>query len=120
MNDYFELETDGDGIARLLLNRPERMNAMTPAFFELLRDAVQHLHDEGRARVLVISALGKHFSAGMSLETFTGGQVLPPTTTPRARLSFQDTLRRLMACFDVLDAARFPVICAIQGGCIGG
>jgi enoyl-CoA hydratase len=120
MNDYFELETDGDGIARLLLNRPERMNAMTPAFFEMLRDAVQQLHDEGRARVLVISALGKHFSAGMSLDTFTGGQVLPPTTTPRARLSFQDTLRRLMACFDVLDAARFPVICAIQGGCIGG
>jgi enoyl-CoA hydratase len=25
-----------------------------------------------------------------------------------------------MACFDVLDEARFPIICAVQGGCIGG
>ena len=25
-----------------------------------------------------------------------------------------------MACFDAIDEARFPVICAVQGGCIGG
>ena len=120
MNDFFQLETGADGVATLTLNRPERMNTLTPAFFELLRSAVQRLHDEGQARVLVIASQGKHFSAGMALDTFTAGEVLPPTVTPRARLSFQDTLRRLMACFDVLDTARFPVICAIQGGCIGG
>ena len=45
---------------------------------------------------------------------------MPDTRTARGRLSFQDSLRRLMACFDVLDEARFPVICAVQGGCIGG
>lgn len=125
MNDYFELDSGADGIAQLRLNRPERMNTMTLAFFELLRDAVQRLNDEGLTRVLVISAQGKHFSAGMALDTFTeagpGGEpALPPTATARGRLSFQDTVRRLMACFDVLDTARFPVICAIQGGCIGG
>ena len=42
------------------------------------------------------------------------------TQTSRTRLSFQESLRRLMGCFDVLDEVRFPVICAIQGGCIGG
>src|SRR5204863_839616 len=26
----------------------------------------------------------------------------------------------LMSCFDVLDSVRIPVVCAIQGGCIGG
>jgi enoyl-CoA hydratase len=93
---------------------------MAPPFFPALRDAVGRLDAEGKTRVLVISSTGKHFSAGMALDTFTAGEVLPPTGTPRARLSFQDTLRRLMACFDVLDTARFPVICAIQGGCIGG
>ena len=122
-NDFFALDAAADGIAHLQFNRPERMNSMTPAFFELLRDAVQRLHDTGQTRVLVISAQGKHFSSGMALETFGGqgqGQTLPPTATARGRLAFHDTLRRLMACFDVLDAARFPVICAIQGGCIGG
>ena len=121
MNDFFQLDDAGaDGVAHLRLNRPERMNAMTPAFFELLRAAVQRLHDEGRVRVLVISSQGKHFSAGMALDTFGPGDALPSTATARGRLSFQDTLRRLMACFDVLDTARFPVICAVQGGCIGG
>ncbi|MBK6865182.1 MAG: enoyl-CoA hydratase/isomerase family protein [Ideonella sp.] len=121
MNDFFQLDTAADGIAHLQFNRPERMNTMTLAFFELLREAVQRLHDEGRSRVLVISAQGAHFSAGMALDTFGSADPTSATTaTARGRLSFQDTLRRLMACFDVLDAARFPVICAVQGGCIGG
>ena len=42
------------------------------------------------------------------------------TGTARARLNFQDTLRQLIDCFSALDEARFPVICAIQGGCVGG
>jgi enoyl-CoA hydratase len=119
MNDYFQLDV-ADGIAHLQLNRPERMNTMTPAFFPLLRDAVQALHDAGQVRVLVISSTGKHFSAGMALDTFAGSEAMLHTETPRARLSFQDSLRRLMACFDVLDTVHFPVICAMQGGCIGG
>ena len=145
MNEFFDLQRS-DGIAHLQLNRPERMNTLAPAFFPALRDAVRALHDEGRTRVLLISSTGKHFSAGMALEVFAEGpqgeaapgaerrdphgdaqrqavgallQMLD-TTTPRARLSFQDSLRKLMDCFNALDEARFPVICAVQGGCIGG
>ena len=119
MNDFFELDVAG-AIAHLQLNRPERLNTMAPPFFPLLRDAVQALHDGGQVRVLVISSTGKHFSAGMALDTFDAGADMLDTGTARARLNFQDALRRLMACFDALDTARFPVICAIQGGCIGG
>jgi enoyl-CoA hydratase len=119
MNDFFQLHIDSD-IAHLQLNRPERMNTMAPAFFPALRDAVQALHDEARARVLVISSTGKHFSAGMALDTFAQDGLALGTATARDRLNFQDSLRRLMACVDVLDTVRLPVICAIQGGCIGG
>ena len=119
MNDFFQLGI-ADGIAHLHLNRPERMNTMTPRFFPQLRDAVLALHDKGQVRVLVISSAGKHFSAGMALDTFASDDAMLHTGTARARLNFQETLRRLMGCFDVLDTARFPVICAIQGGCIGG
>jgi enoyl-CoA hydratase len=119
MNDFFQLGLEA-GIAHLQFNRPERMNTMAPAFFPAFRDAVQGLSDSGDARVLVISSTGKHFSAGMALDTFGGDGALLDTSTARARLTFQEGLRRLMGCFDVLDTARMPVICAIQGGCIGG
>jgi enoyl-CoA hydratase len=119
MNDFFQLAVE-NGIAHLQLNRPERMNTMAPAFFPAFRDAVQSLNDAGETRVLLISSTGKHFSAGMALDTFGGDAAMLDTRSPRARLAFQDGLRRLMACFDVLDTARLPVLCAIQGGCIGG
>jgi enoyl-CoA hydratase len=119
MNDFFTLSTTA-GIAHLELNRPERLNTMAPPFFPALRDAVRALHDAGEARALVISSTGKHFCAGMALDVFGGDDALLVTSTARARLNFQDTLRKLIDCFTAIDEARFPVICAIQGGCIGG
>jgi enoyl-CoA hydratase len=119
MNDFFTLGIDS-GIAHLQLNRPERLNTMAPAFFPALRDAVRGLHDSGDARVLVISSTGKHFSAGMALDVFASDDALLATATARARLSFQESLRKLIECFSAIDEARFPVVCAIQGGCIGG
>jgi len=118
-NDFFQLSTE-HGIAHLQLNRPERLNTMAPPFFPALRDAVRALNDAGDARVLVISSTGKHFCAGMALEVFGGDDALLITRTSRARLNFQETLRKLIDCFSALDEARLPVICAIQGGCIGG
>lgn len=124
MDDFFRVEQDpASGIAELVLSRPERMNTMAPAFFPALRDAVQGLDDAGATRVLIVRSEGKHFSAGMALDVFAADgamQALLDTRTARKRLSFQTQLRCLMACFDVLDAARFPVICAVQGACVGG
>jgi len=119
MNDYFTLSTNA-GVAHLQLNRPERLNTMAPPFFPALRDAVRALHDAGEVRALMISSTGKHFCAGMALDVFGGDDALLVTGTARARLNFQDTLRKLIDCFAALDEARFPVICAIQGACIGG
>ena len=106
-----------------MLNRPERMNTMAPAFFPALRDAVQALDDAGATRVLIVRGEGKHFCAGMSLDTFAPDgamQAMLDTGSARKRLAFQTQLRRLMASFDALEAARFPVICAVQGACVGG
>ena len=120
MNDFFELTHDA-GIAHLRLNRPERMNTMAPAFFTGVRDAVRGLQDDASTRVLVISSTGRHFSAGMALDVFANDELAGlDTSSARARLNFQETLRRLMDCFSALDEARFPIVCAVQGGCIGG
>ena len=124
MNDFFRLDQDAaTGIAELVLSRPDRMNTMAPAFFPALRDAVQALDDAGATRVLIVRGEGKHFCAGMALDTFAPDgpmQAMLATGNARQRLSFQTQLRRLMAAFDVLDAARFPVVCAVQGACVGG
>lgn len=118
--DFFRLDVAASGVAHLTLSRPDQLNTFEPAFFPALRDAVQALNDEGRTRALVISSTGRHFSAGMALDVFASGLDMLDTRSARSRLSFQDTLRRLMDCFTVLDEARFPTICAVQGGCIGG
>jgi len=117
--EFFELSHE-NGVAHLVLNRPERLNTMTPAFFPAVRDAVRDLDGAGATRALVISSTGKHFSAGMSLDVFAGGFAALAATTARERLAFQESLRRLIDCFSTIDEARFPVVCAIQGGCIGG
>ncbi|KAA0998786.1 enoyl-CoA hydratase [Paraburkholderia panacisoli] len=118
-NEYFHISNES-GIAHLQLSRPDRLNTMGLAFFTGLRDAVLALDDAGDTRALVISSTGKHFSAGMALDVFTGTTDGFDNSSPRARLSFQHALRNLMNCFDTLDQVRFPVICAIQGGCMGG
>lgn len=117
---FFTLDERADGVSLLTLCRPERLNTMAPAFFPALRDAVQRLQAEGRTRALVIASTGRHFSAGMALEVFASGLGLLDTSDARRRLAFQTGLRQLMACFDVLEQAHFPVIAAIQGGCLGG
>lgn len=118
-NDFFTVSAAASGVSHLQLNRPERLNTLAPAFFPALRDAVLALNATGQTRALVISSIGRHFSAGMALDVFAGTD-LGLTTTSRGRLAFQDHLRQLMRCFDVLEEARFPVIAAIQGGCVGG
>jgi enoyl-CoA hydratase len=117
---YFQLDERADGVSVLTLCRPERLNTMAPAFFPALRDAVQRLQAEGRTRALVLASTGRHFSAGMALDVFASGLSLTDTSDARRRLAFQTGLRQLMACFDVLEQAHFPVIAAIQGGCLGG
>jgi enoyl-CoA hydratase len=111
--------TEQDDVAHLALSRPEAMNTMHPAFWRELDEVLTQLHREGRARALVISSTGKHFSAGMALETF-GGDIAMDDTTPEGRAAMYDLLADMQATFTKLETLRIPVIAAIQGGCIGG
>jgi enoyl-CoA hydratase len=111
--------TQQDHIAHLVLNRPEVMNTMNPAFWRELDAVLTQLHAGGEARVLVISSTGKHFSAGMALDTF-GGEITLDDRTPEGRAAVYDLLTDMQSTFTRLESLRIPVIAAIQGGCIGG
>ena len=115
----FSLSSTDDFVSHLVLNRPEAMNTMHPTFWRELDDTLSQIHREGTARALVISSTGKHFSAGMALETFIGA-ISMDDQSPEGRAAVFDLLTDMQATFSKIEALRIPVICAIQGGCIGG
>jgi enoyl-CoA hydratase len=106
-------------IAHLVLSRPEALNAMNPTFWRELDAVLLRLHKSGEARVLVISSTGKHFSAGMALETFSSG-IAMDDQSPEGRAAIFDLLNDMQGTFTRLENLRMPVIAAIQGGCIVG
>ena len=115
----FSLSSTDDFVAHLVLNRPEAMNTMHPTFWRELDGILTQIHREGTARALVISSTGKHFSAGMALETFSGA-IQMDDQSPEGRAAIFDMLTDMQATFTKIETLRIPVICAIQGGCIGG
>lgn len=108
-----------DHVAHLVLNKPEAMNTMHPTFWHELDQVLAHLNTTGAARALVVSSTGKHFSAGMALETF-GGAITLDDRSPEGRAAIFDLLTDMQATFTRVESLRIPVIMAIHGGCIGG
>ena len=108
-----------DHIAHLVLNRPGELNTMHPTFWRELDEVLTQLHRQGQARALVISSTGKHFSAGMSLDTFSSAIAMDDQSA-EGRAAIYDMLTDMQATFTKLETLRIPVIAAIQGGCIGG
>lgn len=117
----FEIEIQ-DKVAELRLNRPNELNTMTRAFWSELPRALRELDASAKARVLVLTSSGKHFTAGMDLSVFAGPSVGAPGATElgRARESLRRTVLELQDSFNAFEQIRMPVLAAIQGGCIGG
>jgi enoyl-CoA hydratase len=115
--ECFEVSVEGK-VAHIRLSHPERMNAMTVAFWREIPEIARELDARGDVRAAVISSTGKHFTAGMDLSVFQGSSL--GTDTVQAREKFREKLVELQQSFSALADARFPVIAAVQGGCIGG
>jgi enoyl-CoA hydratase len=111
--------SESNHIAHLVLNKPEQLNTMHPLFWRELDEALAEIQRAGTARALVISSTGKHFSAGMALDTFSSSIQLDDATAA-GRAAIFDVLTDMQTTFTRLEKLRIPVIAAIQGGCIGG
>jgi len=108
-----------DRIAHLVLNQPDTFNTMGPVFWRELDTVLTELHHGNSARALVISSTGKHFSAGMALDTFASA-IQMDDQSPEGRAAMFDSLSDMQATFTKLEKLRIPVIAALHGGCIGG
>jgi enoyl-CoA hydratase/carnithine racemase len=102
------------GIARLTLNRPERLNALSATLVRELRDYFQSLDARSSARVVVLEGAGRAFCAGLDLKD---QQALG------ARRSATDMLEQQRSIRDIMLAMRRcpqPIVSVIQGAASGG
>mgnify|MGYP003575342570 CR=1 FL=1 len=99
------------GIARLTLNRPDKLNSFTVAMHEELREALSRIKADPQVRVLVLSGAGRGFCAGQDLADLDG------------KLG-EDELGTLVQDYygplvQALRALPFPVVCAVNGVAAG-
>lgn len=101
-----------DGIARLTLNRPDKLNCFTTEMHAEVRSALASLHDGG-ARVLVLSGAGRGFCAGQDL---ADRAVAPGTQGVDLGRSLVENYGVLVR---TLRALPMPVIAAVNGVAAG-
>jgi 2-(1,2-epoxy-1,2-dihydrophenyl)acetyl-CoA isomerase len=63
------LEAIEDGVARLTLNRPDRLNAFSPPMLSALAEALPRLGSDGNVGAIVITGAGRGFCAGGDVKT---------------------------------------------------
>lgn len=116
---FFKQERAG-AVAHLIMARPEKANAMGPEFWDELPRLIAALEEDAAVRALVISGEGRHFTSGMDLSAFEGILALTKAEPGRGAHALRALILKLQASLSAMERARFPVIAAIHGACIGG
>lgn len=94
------------GILHLIMNRPERRNALTHAMYSALADGLREADENAEIRAIRITGAGGHFTSGNDLEDF---RTSPPTTLEAPVFHFLEALR----------AARKPLVAEVSGVAVG-
>jgi len=102
-----------DEIATVVLNRPEKLNALTKTMWRALGDAVTALSADDSLRCIIVRGAGeKAFSPGNDIGEFA---------TERANKAQAIEYGRVMhGALAALEACRHPLVAQIHGLCVGG
>jgi enoyl-CoA hydratase len=116
----FEVSIENN-VAHIQMSRPEKRNAMSPIFWDELPEIIRDIDTNVKARAIVISSTGPHFTAGLDISAFMQqGETGSDKTKADHGARFYEDARLMQDTFSVLENCRMPVLAAIQGGCIGG
>jgi len=107
-NILFDLQ---NGIARLTLNRPDKLNSFTTAMHREIRAALDRVDSEG-ARVLVLTGAGRGFCAGQDLSELQPGGNAPMDLGETLETYYGPLVRRL-------NALPMPVVVGVNGVAAG-
>ena len=107
--EFLQLSVEA-GIGRLRLNRPAKLNELSPALMQEIIDASRWLAALPALRVLVLGGEGRAFCAGFDLQAMRGGgRPLDREAT--------DLGRRMIEAFEAIPAI---TLATVQGHCVGG
>lgn len=125
MTDFTILRYETSGhIAEVVLDRPDKLNAMAPIFFDEIRAAFAHADRDNEVRAAILRAEGRHFTAGLDLKAASTDVLRPDPDAATSPVTANGKLYRLIRDWqDAISAAercRKPVIAAVHGHCIGG
>ncbi|MFC3095841.1 enoyl-CoA hydratase/isomerase family protein [Alteromonas sediminis] len=108
-----DYRVDGNGVAYLTLNRPEKHNAFDDVLISKMTVYLQQAAGDDNVRVLVLQAEGKHFCAGADL-TWMQRMV------KYSEQENKDDAHRLAELLDTLYRLPKPTIARVQGAAFGG
>ena len=106
-------EIDEDGVARLTLNKPAKLNAISLDTAAEIEHAVALANDDDAVRCILITGAGRGFSSGTDL-TARGGDRVERPFPARARL----TRSTMLAPASLYNGAK-PSVAAVNGVCVG-
>jgi enoyl-CoA hydratase/carnithine racemase len=101
-----------DAIARVTLDRPEKLNAMPRSFYNELRDTAAALAGNDEVRVVVVHGAGRCFSVGGDIDDF--GRI------PGGVAARREYMREALNGFRAWDELPKPTIAAVHGHALGG
>jgi len=116
---YENLEVDfpGDGIARITLNRPERLNALTYGLVEDLHSALDGIDSDHGIRAVIITGAGRGFCAGLDL---TGFGRIPGTEDFGEQQQGMAVQQYIAELVHHMRDIRQPIIAGVNGAAAGG
>jgi 2-(1,2-epoxy-1,2-dihydrophenyl)acetyl-CoA isomerase len=107
------LEAKHDGVATLVMNRPDRLNALNNELATALNDALGRIAEDSTVRVVVITGAGRAFCAGGDLAAIGKGR------QSREIQSLEPLLRSGMQAVFRMRTIPQPVIAAVNGAAAG-
>ncbi len=106
------LVEDRDAVRHVVINRPEKRNALSRSVIEQLGEALSGAAADESVRIVVVRGEGAMFSSGMDTADL-GALALDPTRLREYR-------EQILAIWNLLENMAKPTIAQIHGACLGG
>ncbi|UWQ55715.1 enoyl-CoA hydratase [Leisingera caerulea] len=102
---------DTGTIARLTMNTPEKLNALSDEMLAALQEQINALREDSSIKVVILSGIGKGFCAGHDIKQMTAGRA----GEDGGKAYFQDLFARCTRVMMGLQSLPQPVIAQVHG-----